>query len=142
MATLAEHPNNKGIRLEDPFKQYQKRLEAATPALKEKRRKEAYTKEAEEKYVSEEDEDYNKLSSDSEAEDEEAEEHRYCEESEEEEIPKSAKKKKPSSTNGLSSQLASLRIGPPIQTISGILGYSLENGKSLITTLTIRLCSV
>jgi hypothetical protein len=44
-------------------------------------------------------------------------------------MPKSAKKKKPSSTNGLSSQLASLRIGPPIQTISGILGYPVLSGK-------------
>ena len=115
MATLAEDLQNRGIRLEDPFKVlYQKKLAAANPIRKPTESEEDSSDEDGKNSSSEEDKN-------------------SCEEDDsvssiEENMPKSAKKKQDSSP-GLSSQLANLEVSAPIQTVSGLLGYPVLSGK-------------
>jgi hypothetical protein len=117
MATLAEHLQARGIRIEDPFKQYQERLAAAQPDLNKPR------EEVEESFEEEEEgEEEKEEVNDGEVEYEEEEEAHQ----EATMAPRSAKKAK-----GLADQFDNLEVVSvqKMQTVSGLLGYPVLSGQ-------------
>ena len=120
MATLAEHLQARGIRIEDPFKQYQEKLAAAQPDLKKPRTEEVEESFEEEEEGEEEKEEVN----DGEVEYEEEEEEAHQEATM---APRSAKKK----AKGLADQFDNLEVVSvqKMQTVSGLLGYPVLSGQ-------------